>query len=310
MIPLAPTTVVRPVLAEDIPALQELVNRALAGAAYSLPMGEAEVQRQLLQPNPPGIYPVRWHDHGRLGAWRAGQLLGFLDVAIGRDSESLQQGDGRPLGLIRFLVLPERRELALEITDALLAAAHQYWRAARVGRVRAFHLSTGYPSFQMGAGILPGDWPEHFRTLTERGYRLLNRYYCLRRVMAQPVEEVTPMAELSLVQRGSPDNRTYHLYRRTDPIGGARLVCARFAAAPAPLLVGHMTELVIAPDWRGRGIGKWLLWRLINDATLQGVHEMVAFVAHNWGPAITLLAQQGFQELSYRGYAFEKDLDD
>jgi ribosomal protein S18 acetylase RimI-like enzyme len=95
-----------------------------------------------------------------------------------------------------------------------------------------------------------------------------------------------------------------------ERIGSARLICANFADAPAPLRVGHLTELEIAPDWRGRGIGKWLLWRLINDATLQGVQELIAFVAQNWGPAITLLTQQGFQELNYRGYAFEKDLDE
>jgi hypothetical protein len=47
---------------------------------------------------------------------------------------------------------------------------------------------------------------------------------------------------------------------------------------------------------------------MINDSTQLGVAEIAVHLPLYQSAAINLLAQHGFQELSYRGYSFEKDL--
>jgi ribosomal protein S18 acetylase RimI-like enzyme len=221
------------------------------------------------------------------------------------------------LALIRFLALPPRQDLAAEVGAALLEAVQAFWQATGVGYVKAFHLSTGYPSFQAGAGLLPGDWGEQVRVLTGAGFRLSERYYCLYRPLAEPQEEVTPLADLSLVYRGDRLDRRYEVYhRRIELVGQARLVQAGRMAEPpgegsvkpAVEPVAYLPDIWIDPRWRRQKIGRWLLRRLINDATHQGYPQMVAHLPHNADATMNLLIQQGFQELSYRGYTLEMAL--
>jgi ribosomal protein S18 acetylase RimI-like enzyme len=274
-------------------------------------MDAAAVEAEIFAADPPTVFPIRWQQHCRLGAWRAGQLVGFLDAAVGLDRDNLDLPDYHPLGLIRFLALPERADLVQEVAAALFDAVHRFWQETGVAYVKAFHLSTGYPSFQAGAGLLPGDWGEHFRILTLAGFQLRERYYCLYRLLDQPVEEVAPLADLSLVLRGSPVDRTYHIYyRRIDWVGHARMVRLATNAHDQRRPIAYMTDLVVEPRWRGQNVGKWLLRRLVNDATLQGDEHIVAHLAHHHHVAVNLLSQHGFQELGYRGYTFDKTLTD
>jgi GNAT superfamily N-acetyltransferase len=314
MIPVSPAITLHSLENAAAEALARFIGPRLVATPYSAPVDTAMVQREVLADAPPVVFPVRWQRHHRLGAWRAGRLVGFLDAAIGLDSESLDRPDYQPLGLIRFLALPERAELAPEVATALLDAAQLFWQEAGVAHVKAFHLSTGYPSFQAGAGLLPGDWGEQVRALTGAGFHLRERFYCLYRPLAEPHEEVTPAADLSLVYRGGPRDRRYELYyRRIDWVGRARLVHTRAAAKDAEdatdcLPIAYLPDLYIDPKWRRQDIGKWLLRRLINDATLQGDAQMVVHLAQHHHAAMNLFVQQGFQELSYRGYSLEKAL--
>ena len=219
MIPVTPEISVRPLQPDENEVVGSAVNGILSSTPYSMPMDAAMLHTQLYQPNPPTIYPVRMQRHARLCAWRAGRLEGFLDAAVGLDSDSLRLPDYQPFGLIRFLILPTKVELVNDVAVALLAAAEQFWRQAGVAHVKAFHMSTGYPAFQAGVGVLPGDWPEHIRVLTTSGYYFVDRFYALRRPLDLPVEEVLPMTGLSLIYRGTPADRTYQLYRRAEPIG-------------------------------------------------------------------------------------------
>lgn len=290
--------------------LVELLNGALEKAIYSIPFTHESLQAQVFGDSPPSVYPVRWQRHRRIGAWRARQLVGFLDAAVGLDTDNAEIPDYQPLGLIRFLLLPQRADLIDDVAHGLLDAALQFWRGAGVGVVKAFHLSTGYPNFQIGAGFLPGDWADHVRVLTADGYRLVDRSYCLRRSLRQPVEEVTPLAGLSLVLRGQRQDRVYELFRRSDRIGSARVIAMLPDAAEPIVQISRLVNLYVDSQWRGQDIGKWLLRRLINDLTIQGCGQMVAFLDYSQHVAINLLNQQGFEELSYRGYSLEKVLKD
>jgi GNAT superfamily N-acetyltransferase len=272
-------------------------------------MSQEMALAQALRRHPHTVFPTRLQQNRCLGAWRAGQLIGAIDVAVGFDSDTLDQPDYSPIGLLRFLMLPARSELVSEAASALLNHAEEFWRSAGVGHVKAFHISTGYPAFQAGAGLLPGDWDEHVRVLTEQGYQFANRYYAVHRLLSDPVEEYLALAELGLVFRGTVDDRRYTVYRRrTEQIASARLVRAEVERDGVEQVVGLIPALYVDPHWRQRDLGKWLLSRMINDGLLQKYHELVAYISMEQNAAMNLLMQWGFEELHYRGYVLEKAL--
>ncbi|MEZ4735730.1 MAG: GNAT family N-acetyltransferase [Caldilineaceae bacterium] len=309
MIPaITPSLIIRPLRMDETPLIGYAINSLLRNTSYSIPMEETELKDQLLHSQPPTLYQARWQRHCRLCAWRAGELEGFLDAATGFDQDNLDLPDYQPIGILRFLVLPAKVELVEEVAAALLAGAEEFWRSAGIGYVKAFHMSTGYPAFQAGLGVLPGDWTTHMRILTGADFRLHERFYCLRRALDQPVEELTPLAQLSLVPRGKLTDRHYHVYRQTEWIGAARITSLRQPEEQRAVRIANLVDFRVAPDWRQRDIGKWLLRRIINDAITQGYHQMLVHVPHRAHAAINLLNQLGFQEENYRGYTMEKVL--
>ncbi len=309
MMPFAPSLAVRPLGAEDGQAAVALINQLMLRAPYSAPIDAAAAAEQLFGQPPPTLLPVRWQQRQLLGAWRAGDLVGAADVATGLDSDSVDEPDYRPLGLLRFLALPARADLVAEAADALLGAAHQFWRSGGVGYVKAYHISTGYSSFQAGAGILPGDWADQVRVLTERQFRFTERYYLLARQLDHMMEETVPQGGLSLAFRGDATDRRYQVFfRRTESIGEARLLQRRTQGVDGLAAFSYIAHWHVDDRWRNQKVGRWLLRRMVNDATQQGVAEIAVHLPLHQSAALNLLAQHGFQELNYRGYSFEKDL--
>ena len=290
-------------------ALTRLIGPRIAAAPYSTIVNMEHIRQEVLTEQPPSLYSVRWQKHRHLGAWRAGQLVGFLDAAVGLDADSHDIPDYHPDGLIRFLALPDRGELVKPVADALFAEAQRFWQETGVAYVKAFHISTGYPSFQAGAGILPGDWGDLVRVLTSVGFLLRARYYCFVRRLNKPIEEVTPMADLSLVYRGDWGSRRYEVYyRRVEMVARARVVRLPIEGEEGIMPIARLVDLYVDPDWRHTDIGKWLMRRAIKDATHQGDAQMIVHLAQQHHAALNLLVQQGFQELNFRGYTLEMAL--
>lgn len=316
--PVLPTLSVRPLLLSDtsngdtttagMEMVRSRVNQQLLDAPFSSPMNETALRANLIQPNPPTVYTVRWQGHQCFCAWRAGELVGLIDIAAGFDSDSLDLPDYSPLGFVRFLLLPTKPDQIDEVTDALFAAAEKFWHQQRVGYIKAFHLSTGYPQFQGGLGALPGGWDEHIRVLTRVGFHFTDRFYALRRPLDRPLEEFIPVGQLSLVLRGKPGDRHYQLYRQVDQIGQARVTELTLMEGQHTIRIANLVNLHLHPEWRGQDIGKWLLRRLLNDALLQGYHQMLVHIPHRAFIMQNLLTQHGFQEQNYRGYTLEKSL--
>ena len=169
VVPFAPELNIRPLQPDQhLDVAGALVNRMLQRAPYSAPMDEAMLRQQLFDPQPPTLFPVQWQARQLLGAWRAGELQGLADVGAGMETGDAT--DSQPMGLLRFLVLPERAELVAETARHLLTAADRFWQANRIGMVRAFSYFGGYPTLQAGAGLLPGDWSDQVQVLTANGY--------------------------------------------------------------------------------------------------------------------------------------------
>lgn len=310
-VPIKPGLSTRPLRQVDHTAAAQLVSDLVSRAPFSRQLDTARFEKEVTAPEPPTVYPVRWQRHLQIGAWRAGELVGFMDLAAGLDSDSLDLPDYQPIGLIRFVALPSRQELVNDVSHLLFQRALQFWKAAGVGYVKAFHLSTAYPSFQAGAGILPGDWDDHVRVLTSAGFQFQRRYYCLERRLESPLEESVPNADLSLAFRGTHTDRTYEIYyRRTEWVGRARsrLVLPDEGEEWPPF--AYLAHIEIEYRWRRQNIGRWLLRRIINDATVRGVPMIATHVSHEHGAALNLLAEHGFEELNYRGYTLDQRLSE
>ncbi len=289
-------------------AVRTRLNQQLLQAPFSRALDEAALRANLLRPNPPSIHSVRWQGHQCFCAWRAGELVGLIDVAAGFDSDSLELPDYSPIGFLRFFLLPAQTEQIDAVMDRLFAAAEQFWRQQRVGYVKAFHSSMGYPEFQGGLGVLPGTWHEYIHILTSAGFQFTGRYYTLQRPLDHPLEEFIPLGQLSLVLRGKAADRHYQLYRQVDQIGRARVCELTQTADERTTRFANLIDLHIVPEWREKKIGRWLLRRLLNDALLQGYHQMLVQIPHRSFALQNLLAQHGFQEQDYRGYTLEKSL--
>jgi GNAT superfamily N-acetyltransferase len=307
-VPFAPELNIRPLQPEQhLAHAGALVNHMLQRAPYSAPLTDALLRQQLFDPQPPTLFPVQWQARQLLGAWRAGELLGLADVAACLEAD--ESGGSQTVGLLRFLVLPERAELVAECARHLLAAAEQFWRTQRVGVVRAFPIASGYPTLQGGAGLLPGDWSDQVQVLTANGYHFEDRYYCLTRPAGLLLEEVAPQTGLSLAFRGDDHDRRYQIFfRRTELIAEARLLRTTVAVGDKARTVGYLAEWTVDARWHNQKVGRWLLRRALNDATQRGLAEVVLHVQLQQAAALNLLGQHGFAELNYRGYTFGKTL--
>ena len=87
-----------------------------------------------------------------------------------------------------------------------------------------------------------------------------------------------------------------------------RLVRTVVAGPTQPQNVGYLAAWSVDERWHNQKVGRWLLRRVINDATQRGLAEVVAHVHLNRAAALNLLGQHGFVELNYRGYSFGKAL--
>jgi ribosomal protein S18 acetylase RimI-like enzyme len=296
--------------ANDIEAASRLLHTYLASSIFSRTMTGAEATEQLLADAPSTILPVRWQKHVVFVALRVGEMVGLLDVAVGLDNESQETPDYQPFGLLRFWVLPDDQAMIDECANALLNAAEEFWRRSRVGLLKAYHPSTGYPQWQGGLGLLPADWTEQIRLLTNNSFRYTDRYYCFARVMRGDLfEESAPQTGLTLVFRGTNQDRRYQVFfRRTELIGEARVVQRTVESEGRTLQISHIVHWEVDLRWRNQHLGRWMLRRMVNDASQQSLDQMIVFVRMQQAAAINLLVQHGFVEHPYRGYVMEKAL--
>lgn len=309
MITPPPPLEVREYELEDAPQVTTLVNRWLTVAPWSLPLDAQMAREQLLAQPPTCEFGARLQEAMRLCAWRAGELVGYLDGAYGATSEALELPEHQPEGLIRFLAAAPRSSQAGDVLRLLLERAEAHWRDHKVEQLVAFHPSCGFRAFQAGAGILPGEWDEHVRQFTAAGWFFRQRYYALSRPVGAPLEEECPFADLSLVQQRTARGRTYLVYhRRVELVAQARVLGLQIDRTGTAARVLHLLHLEVTEDWRNRNLGKWLLRRILNDAGHGDYQECVAFLPMNQPIALNLLVQTGFHEDNYRGYTLEKRL--
>lgn len=83
-----------------------------------------------------------------------------------------------------------------------------------------------------------------------------------------------------------------------------------FAGAHLILDEGHITNVAVREDARGRGIGRMLVGRLMQAASNLGVHYLTLEVRVSNSPAIALYRSLGFFKVSVRPRYYEDNGED
>lgn len=336
MIPIVPDITTGELLPQHAAELAELLNRATRTIDHCAMFNSASAIADVLHNE--SFHPgSEGHISSRqcMGAWQAGRLIGFMDAAVTSAFNDAQPVLSSPTGvlpqqnainvyhgIIRTLLLPDSVQLAGEVKQLLLDDIEVRWREGGIRSVLAFLPHGGYQQIQAGIGVLPAQWREHFRLLTESGYHLKERYRAMERTLDGFIEEIYPEIPVSVETRNTTRGWDCELYyRRINRIGRislsglvleATLDNERPQSPPTDpgIPVAVINELHIDSEWRNQHLGKFLLRKAINDAQHRGYKAMLMYLQQESHRGWSLLAQQGFQELEYRGYSFEKSLID
>lgn len=75
------------------------------------------------------------------------------------------------------------------------------------------------------------------------------------------------------------------------------LICGIALMATYKVISGHrgmIEDVVVAADQRGKGIGRKLMLKLLDEANVQKLDEVLLFTGHHREPAINLYKSLGF----------------
>ena len=293
-----------PLQESDLPAVVALVNEALTQAPFSAPVSVESFRRLGLLNEQGTLYAVDLQNDpaGWLVMRNRDAVIGFAHACTGR----LAAAAATPTGFIRFLVFPPGR---VDVGAALLAAAEKFLRAAGVRTIYAWHPQAGYPFYHAGVGISNGQDFYGLSALSEAGYLLTARVLGYQCVLGQPMPEYTPAIRLRCVMQqtvGKPWSLLAFLPGEPKPCATVRL-----AALPASLAVedkprAYLLEAAVQEDQQRHGIGRWLVQRTCNEFSARGFAAIIAHATHQQAAAQSVLRQAGFEELSFRGYTFER----
>ncbi|MBC7892253.1 MAG: GNAT family N-acetyltransferase [Sphingobacteriaceae bacterium] len=91
---------------------------------------------------------------------------------------------------------------------------------------------------------------------------------------------------LEMVQRSIENSLCFGLYLNTDQVGFARVISDQATFA-------YLADVFILPEFRGRGLSKWLVACILQHPNLQGLRRWLLATAD----AHALYAQAGFAPL-------------
>ncbi len=89
-----------------------------------------------------------------------------------------------------------------------------------------------------------------------------------------------------------------------DPVRG-RIIGVSLTSLVAPR-VGHVTQICVAPEWRGHGVGSELLWRSVRAFVERGCDAVSLTVTASNAGAVRLYERVGFRTIRrFRAYVWE-----
>lgn len=309
-----------PLQEDDLPTVTALVNEALSQVPLSAAVSVDSFRRQGLLNEQGTLFPLDLHADptGWLVVRNRGAVTGFVHVCTGRPAVTaapaffgqtpLPTDEGRPLGFIRFLAFPAGRG---DIGAALLAAATKFLAAAGVRITFAWHPQAGYPFYHAGIGISNGQDFYGLSALSEAGYLLTTRVLSYQASLGQPLPEYTPARRLRCFMAqpaGMPWTLSAFLPGESQPCAQVQIKTLPAALAVDGRPRGYLLAAFVQEKVQRQGIGRWLLQRTRNEFSSRGFAAIIAHATHEQAAGQAALLQAGFEELTFRGYSFGRQL--
>ncbi len=311
---------VTPMQEDDLPTVTALVNEALNQVPLSAAVSADSFRRLGLLNEQGTLFPLDLHADpaGWLVVRKRGAVIGFVHACAGRPAAAaapsffgqtpLPADEDRPLGFVRFLIFPAGRG---DIGVALLTAAAKFLAAAGVRTAYAWHPQAGYPFYHAGVGISNGQDFYGLSALSEAGYLLTTRVLSYQCSLGQPLPEYTPARRLRCLMAqpaGMPWTLSAFLPGESQPCAQVQIKTLPAALAVDGRPAGYLLAAFVQEKTQRQGIGRWLLQRTCNEFSSRGFAAIIAHATHEQAAGQAVLLQAGFEELTFRGYTFSRQL--
>lgn len=295
---------ISPLRNSDLAAVATLFNQSALALPYrweltsqqfrELALFDDGAPRAKLNTDPEGLLVAREGEH----------TLGFGHCAVGRLADDPRT---TTRGFIRHLAL--HPEAPPQAADALLAACDAFFTAHEKGldAIHAFHIRSGYPCYLAGRGMLTSRRFEVMAALGRAGYRVSDRWLLYERNLSAHLVERQP--GLGLVLQIEPDKAAWlSLYAAegSRPAAALQLDLLPELSEAKGMPNASLRQLTVAPAYRRKGVGRWLLQRAMNELVSRGVRRLIVDINHADAFAQALLLHLGFEELPLTGYSYEK----
>lgn len=295
---------ITPLRHRDLAAVTELFNQTTAAYPYHWPLDPQSFRQMVLLHNPAPAAEWAVDPEGWLVATLDGHTVGFAHCTVGR----LQTDDRHTRdGFLRHLAVLPRGAAAA--APALLSGVEAYFRRQDVGLVRAFPAQGGYPCHLAGRGVMVGGNLDVMGALGRAGYRISQRWLLYEMFFGDYVVEHLPqMTSLTLRIETAVDG--FRLVVSTSADLLAELECQLLAEVSqhTGVRTATLSTICVGQTSRRRGLGRWLLFRCLNELITRGVQRLVVDINHTDADLQGLLLHIGMQELPLTGYSYAKSL--
>ena len=260
--------------ASDCEAAARLYTRVTARVPYCGMVSPDSVKREL------GTHTKGLEQERVLVAREAGKLTGFIHAGINPEGAS-----GEPEGIIRFLATSQHGRAA---GQALLESVHRVFRQAGVSQIRAFPQEYRYPFYMVKAAYLSIHIEQVHALLLWNKYQV-SRGEVFLEWRDFPHLEPGPCpvpGTIRIEHLDSPGELPdIHLQFFSDDtrIGECRNVsCAHYQHGMEMSRTIFTTWLGIAEPYQGRGLGRHLLFRALQEARETGYrHALISTALPN-----------------------------
>jgi len=279
----------------DFEPLVRILNECCSGLPLVWPATLDEFREAVSGDAARSGAPPLFEDARFLVAEEGGAVLGFAHTCRWQREESA------PFGLIRCLVALPRSDAA---SEALASAALDDLRQRGLESVAACVWATGYPWYQMGDGSCFESQQHLVNGFLAAGFRRVVPEVLMGVEPAATAASPAPQQELEVHHRESVQDGT--TFRRWEAfVGGDRVAevvwfpCSERARHPSARQAAYVWWVHTEPDYRRRGIARYLLVAALNEARDHGCREVFLHADTHNQAARSLYRSLGFRVLAH-----------
>lgn len=286
--------------------LAAVYNEAVRGVPHCYPVSEEGFAAELAAAAGQGEGHKGLHSEAAFAAREGGALAGFVHTGIKRATEKKPQEQG----MIRFLWYRRGRRA---VGQALLAAAEKHLREHGMTQASAFHQDYRYRCYHFTHAYL-SDHLDHVQALLAfNGYKQVAGEVFLDWPDYELVSPASPEPAVEVRVEQEPGRGRRPGLRLSAHSGGKQVgVCVSACA-------GEWHDADDAQDWiftewlsieeevQGKGLGRHLLQRALQEARALGYRHAAISTARDNARALLFYSNYGYQVVDWT-YEFARDL--